>query len=55
LDELDKLPSNRYIYPIMEPRAGLSLEGSRVKQPADHVTLSSEEGERLMAYVHQSH
>jgi transposase len=38
----------------MEPRAGLSLEGLRVKQPADHVTLSSEEGERLIAYVHQS-
>ena len=38
----------------MEPSAGLSLEGLRVKQPAENLTLSSEEGERLIAQVHQS-
>lgn len=38
----------------MVPSVGLSLEGCRVKQPAEHVTLSREEVESLMAQVHQS-
>lgn len=51
---LDKLPSNRYIYRLTEPSEGTSLEGCRVKKPAGTITLSSEEGEGLIAQVHQS-
>ena len=54
LPGLDKLPSNRYIYRLTEPSEGPSLEGCRVKKPAGIITLSSEEGEGLIAQVHQS-
>src|SRR5882724_8931983 len=54
LTGLDKLPSNRYIYRFTEPSEGPSLEGCRVKKPAGTITLSSEEGEVLIAQVHQS-
>src|SRR6267142_1108418 len=54
LTGLDKLPSNRYIYRLTEPSKGPSLEGCRVKKPAGTITLSSEEGEVLIAQVHQS-
>jgi transposase len=54
LTGLDKLPSNRYIYRLTEPSEGPSLEGCRVKKPAGTITLSSEEGEGLIAQVHQS-
>ena len=54
LTGLDKLPSNRYIYRFTEPNEGPSLEGCRVKKPAGTITLSSEEGEVLIAQVHQS-
>ena len=54
LTGLDKLPSNRYIYRLTEPNEGPSLEGCRVKKPAGTITLSSEEGEALIAHVHQS-
>ena len=54
LTGLDKLPSNRYIYRLTEPSKGPSLEGCRVKKPAGTITLSSEEGEGLIAQVHQS-
>src|SRR5919108_981882 len=54
LTGLDKLPSNRYIYRLTEPSEGPRLEGCRVKQPAGTITLSSEEGEVLIAQVHQS-
>src|SRR5258708_8434327 len=54
LPGLDKLPSNRYIYRLTEPSEGPSLEGCRVKKPAGTITLSSEEGEGLIAQVHQS-
>src|SRR5258705_12296741 len=54
LTGLDKLPSNRYIYRLTEPREGPRLEGCRVKKPAGTITLSSEEGEGLIAQVHQS-
>jgi hypothetical protein len=52
---LDKLPSNRYIYRFTEPSEGPSLEGCRVKKPTGTITLRSEEGEVLIAHVHQSH
>ena len=54
LTGLDKLPSNRSIYRLTEPSEGPSLEGWRVKKPAGTITLSSEEGEGLIAQVHQS-
>ena len=54
LTGLDKLPSNRYIYRLTEPSEGPGLEGCRVKKPAGTITLSSEEGEGLIAQVHQS-
>src|SRR2546422_1153735 len=54
LTGLDKLPSNRYIYRFTEPSEGPSLEGCRVKKPAGTIMLSSEEGEVLIAQVHQS-
>src|SRR2546428_2141012 len=54
LTGLDKLPSNRYIYRFTEPSEGPSLEGCRVKKRAGTITLSSEEGEVLIAQVHQS-
>src|SRR5712691_3088671 len=51
LTGLDKLPSNRYIYRLTEPSEGPRLEGCRVKKTAGTITLSSEEGEGLMAQV----
>ena len=54
LTGLDKLPSNRYIYRLTEPSEGPRLEGCRVKKPAGTITLSSEEGEGLIAQVQQS-
>jgi transposase len=51
---LDKLPRTRYIYRLTEPSEGPSREGCRVKKPAGTITLSSEEGEVLIAHVHQS-
>lgn len=54
LTGLDKLPSNRSIYRLTEPSEGPRLEGWRVKKPAGTITLSSEEGEGLIAQVHQS-
>jgi len=51
---LDKLTSNRYISLIASPTDGLSRKGCVVKKPAGTVTLSSAEGEALIAQVRQS-
>ena len=51
---LDKCPNNRYLSLIPEPMDDSRLEGCMVKKPAGTVTLSSEDGEVLIAQVHQS-
>jgi len=51
---LDKLTSNRYTSLIASPTDGLSRKGCVVKKPAGTVTLSSAEGEALIAQVRQS-
>jgi hypothetical protein len=54
LVRLDKLTSTRYISLSVSPTDGLRRTGCVVKKPAGTVTLSSAEGEALIAQVRQS-